>query len=79
MTELHELPNKCLEYGPQSAMERALLEEFLKKRGYSLETLDRLPEREKRAVMTEACNYASLKLAQVESTAHFRETIRLPE
>jgi hypothetical protein len=37
-----------------------------------------LPEEEAKALMIEACKYASLKLAQVESEAHFRETIREP-
>jgi hypothetical protein len=37
-----------------------------------------LPEEEVKALMIEACKCASLKLAQVESKAHFRETIRGP-
>lgn len=68
----------CLKEGPQSAMEKLLLEEYLYKNGYSLADLDTLPEAEAKRVMTEACQYASLRLAQVESTAHFREKIRGP-
>lgn len=68
----------CLKEGPQSAMEKLLLEEYLHKNGYSLADLDTLPEAEAKRVMTEACQYASLRLAQVESTAHFREKIRGP-
>jgi hypothetical protein len=69
----------CFEDGPQSVMERALLEEFLQRKGYSLATLRNLPEGEARALMVEACNYASLVMAQMESAAHIRDTIHLPE
>ena len=69
----------CLEDGPQSVMEKALLEEFLQRKGYSLVTLRKLPESEARAFMVEACNYASLVMAQMESAAHIRESIHLPE
>lgn len=74
---LHDYP--CLEEGPQSALEKALLEEYLAKKGYSLATLHTLPEAQAKALMTEACNFASVRLAQMESAAHIRETIRLPE
>lgn len=70
---------KCAEGGPQSAMERRFLEEFLETRGQSLASLKALPDEQARRLMTEACRYASLKLAQVESKAHFRESIRGPD
>ena len=69
----------CADAGPQSAMERRFLEEFLQTRGQTLASLKSLPEEQARRLMTEACNYASLKLAQMESKAHFRETIRGPD
>lgn len=65
--------------GPQSAMEKLLLEEYLRNKGYHLADLKRLPEAQAKALMTEASQYASLKLAQVESTVHFREKIRGPD
>lgn len=64
--------------GPQSAMERTMLEEYLKSKGYRFKDLCNLPEEEVKNLMIEACKYASLKLAQVESTAHIREKIRWP-
>jgi hypothetical protein len=64
--------------GPQSLMERMLLEEFLNGKGYALKELHNLPEEQAKALMTEASQYASLKMAQVESSAHFREKIRGP-
>jgi hypothetical protein len=64
--------------GPQAAMERALIEAYLKGKGYSLKELQKLPKEKAKSLMTEACEYASLRLAQVESTAHFRDKIEGP-
>ena len=70
--------NDTIRDGPQSKMEKTLLEQYLKTRGYSFKDLCDLPEEEAKTLMIEACKYASLKLAQVESAARFRETIREP-
>lgn len=80
MTQLHETEfvDDCVKEGPQSAMEKMLLEEFLHGKGYSLADLNTLPKEQIKALMAEACQYASLRLAQLESTAHFREKIRGP-
>jgi hypothetical protein len=80
MTQLHEteFADECFKEGPQSAMEKMLLEEFLHGKGHSLADLNKLPKAQAKALMSEACQYASLRLAQVESTAHFREKIRGP-
>jgi len=69
-------PNKD---GPQSAMEKALLEAYLQQKGYHLTDLADLPEEQAKALMTEASQYASLRLAEVESVAHFREKIHWPD
>lgn len=68
----------CVKDGPQSAMETMLLEEYLQGKGYKMGDLQHLPEAEVKILMTEACQYASMKLAQVESTAHLREKIHMP-
>lgn len=68
----------CVKEGPQAAMEKAFIEEYLKSKGHSLKELQKLPAEKAKALMTEACQYASLKLAQMESTAHFREKIQGP-
>ena len=68
----------CLEKGPQSALERNLIEEYLKGKGQRLETLAQLPEEEAKVLMREACRYASLKLAEIESRAHMRDSIHDP-
>ena len=64
--------------GSQAAMERMLLEEYLQGKGYHLKDLQTLPNEQAKALMKEASQYASLKLAQVESSAHLREKIRVP-
>lgn len=72
-------PEKVAYEGPLAAIERTLLEEYLQKKGYNLKDLCTLPEDKIKALMTEACQYASLKMAQIESSSHFREHIRRPE
>jgi hypothetical protein len=61
---------------PHSALEKRLLQEYLNSQGHSLATLKELPEEERRALMIEACKYASAKMAQVESKVSFRDKIR---
>ncbi len=61
--------------GPKSDLEKNLIEEYLEGKGYRLDTLSNLPEGEAKALMAEACRYASLKLAEIESRSHLRETI----
>jgi hypothetical protein len=72
-------PEECTEEGPQSALERKLIEEYLSEKGYHLSDLQALPERDARRLMREACRYASLKLAEVESRAQLRKEIHYSE
>lgn len=67
--------DRCLADGPQSTLEKMLLEEYLEGKGYRLEDLKNLPPEEAQTLMKEACAYASMKLAEVESKAHFRREI----
>ena len=64
--------------GPQSALERNYIEEFLQSQGASLKILGKLPKEEQQHLMREASKYASLKLAEVESRAKFRDDIHAP-
>ena len=64
--------------GPQSALERRLIIEYLRDKGYQLQDLKGLPIREAKQLMSEACRYASIKLAEVEARAQFREEIQGP-
>jgi hypothetical protein len=70
--------DECLSEGPHSTLERRFITEFLQEKGYKLEDLQKLPEQEAKKLMRGACQYASLKLAEVESRAIFREQIRGP-
>lgn len=78
MCALKDIPEfeKYLTEGPQSALERQYIEEFLKEKGYSLKTLNDLPEEERQELLRAACTYASLKLAEVESRSRFRQEIQ---
>lgn len=69
---------RCSSEGPQSALEKSLIQEYLQSKGYSLDSVHRLPPDEARRLMREACAYASLKLAEVESRARFRNEIHGP-
>jgi len=64
--------------GPQSALERKYIQDYLQSKGVNLENLGDLPKDEQQHLMREACKYASLKLAEVESRAKFRHDIHGP-
>jgi hypothetical protein len=68
----------CAGEGPQSALEKKFVEEYLAEKGYSLEEVKRLPEEEAKRLMREACQHAALKLAEVESKVRFRKKIHFP-
>ena len=70
--------NKSATEGPQSALERKYIREYLANQGIDFENLSRLPKDEIEQIMVEACQYASLKLAEVESRAKFRHEINAP-
>jgi hypothetical protein len=52
-------------------LERALIEEYLREKGYSLEGLKELTTEFAEKLMKEASQYASLKMEEVEARAHF--------
>jgi len=56
---------------PEGQLESALIEEFLRGRGFDPAALHALPEDEAKRVLTEASVYAAGKLAEVEARAHF--------
>ncbi len=66
----------CMSEGPQSALEKKFVEEYLQSKGYSRDNLHKLPEELVKQLMREACMYASLKLAEVQAKSQFREEIR---
>jgi hypothetical protein len=78
MTEVPLELDGCMSEGPESALEKQLVEDYLKSKGYRREDLHKMPEEQARELMREACTYASLKLAELESKSQFREEIRAP-
>jgi hypothetical protein len=61
--------------GSQDSLERKYILEYLGEKGFCLRDLLQLSEQEARQLMTEACCYASLKLAEIEIKANFLRKI----
>jgi len=55
----------------QSALERQFIGEFLRRHGYSKENFHILSVNEKMELLKAASQYASLKLAEIESCSQF--------
>ena len=53
------------------ALECALIDEFLADRGHTLQSMRMLPAALREALLCAAAEHASLKLAEIESRAHF--------
>ena len=60
---------------PQSELEWQLITDYLKDKGYTRQDLIKLPKEQAQRLMTEACRYASLKLAEIEARSQFRQKI----
>jgi hypothetical protein len=58
---------------PHAELEQALIAEFLHKRGHTASSLQALPPEQADALLKEACVYASGRLCEVESRAHYVE------
>jgi hypothetical protein len=57
-------------------LELVYINEYLHEKGISTQDLATLPEREAATLMAKASQYASLKLAELESRARLRTKIR---
>jgi hypothetical protein len=66
-------PSQTAFHAPQSSLERQLIIDFLKDKGYRLEDLKTLPRSRARKLMIQACTYASLRLAEIEARSQFRQ------
>ena len=63
-----------------SSLEMMLIDEYLQEKGYpSVKSLCKLEEHEAKRLMMEACRFASLKLAEIESRHEFRKEIHYEE
>jgi hypothetical protein len=54
---------------PQAGLERALIEEFLQARGETLATVTTKAAPEQRALLTQAAQYAAVRLAEIDARA----------
>jgi hypothetical protein len=70
-----ERPDLPLLEDPLARLEQALIAEYLRDQGYDPERLHDLPAEVARQLMKEASLYASAKLAEVESRAHFVDEV----
>lgn len=68
-------PPKEVAYGYEAQLERAYIEDYLRRLGYSLESIKALPEEEAKQVMRAASLYASTKLSEVENRSHLVEEL----
>src|SRR5262249_48369061 len=60
---------------PLGELERALLDEFIRVRGYDPEKLEDVPEAELDTLLKAASLYASGKLTEIESRLHFLDEV----
>jgi len=60
---------------PLDELERALIDEFLRARGYDREALAGLTDAERHVVMTEASTYASTRLMEIEARSRLAHEI----
>ncbi len=56
---------------PHARLERTFINEYLRERGYDPHKLHELPAATVKQLLTEASQYASAKLTEVESRANF--------
>jgi hypothetical protein len=56
---------------PSAALERKLIEEFIRTRGYDPARLQDLPEEVRRRVLSDASTHAAARLAEMEARAHY--------
>lgn len=75
MTERFEVP--CVD--PESKLERALMEEFLRSKRHSFDDLHTLPEAERHRLLEAAAVYADARLAEIGARAHYVEGLHKHE
>ena len=60
---------------PFGRLERTIIDDFLRRRGYDPDHLAALPHAERDALLKEASIYASARLAEVESRSHLLDEL----
>jgi DNA-binding transcriptional MerR regulator len=72
---MHEGNGKAVQ-DPKANLEIMYVHEYLLEKGYSIKEIDTLPELEAAKLLIDAHQYASLKLAELESRAGLRTKIK---
>jgi hypothetical protein len=62
----------------RAALEQLLIDEFLGARGHTLGSVSELPAHEAERLLRAASEHASLRLAEIESRAHYVNVIHRP-
>jgi hypothetical protein len=64
---------------PEAKLERALMEEFLRRRQHSFSDLALLTPSERNHLLDEAARYADARLAEIGARAHYIENLHKHE
>jgi hypothetical protein len=56
---------------PNARLERAMIDEFIRRRGYDPARLEQLPDDVRTRVQAEASTHAAARLAEMEARAHY--------
>jgi hypothetical protein len=76
---MFEKTSKNAVKAPHSPLERQLINQYLNSKGYIRQDLETLPQEQARALMRDACIYASLKLAEIEARSSLSQKIHFDE
>ena len=60
---------------PLGQLERALIEEFLRSRGYDPAEVPQLPSEQRLELLKQASRHASARMAEVEARSHYLDEI----
>ena len=60
---------------PLGQLERALIDEFVRQRGYDPQKLADLPDEAREELLKQASVHASARMAEVESRAHYIDEV----
>lgn len=75
-TENPNSVSNTAESDARALLEKSLIDEYLKNKGYERTSLKKLPKDEASRLMREASIYASGKLTEIESKARYKQTIK---
>jgi hypothetical protein len=64
---------------PLGKLERALIDEYLRRQGHDTVSVADLPEAERQQLLTDASVYASGKLVEIEARSHYLDEIHRSE